>query len=156
MSSQGTVDKKLTALGIELPNPDQPVAAYVMHATSGKTLFLSGHLGKPGGSLCRGKLGESLSTAQGQLAARAAAISLIATLKSAVGDLDRIRIVKVLSLVNSTPDYTEQHLVTNAASELFVEVFGAHGVHARSAFGVASLPLGAAVEIELTAERLDD
>ena len=94
-----------------------------------------------------------MSTAEGKAAARAIAIDLMGTLHAAVGDLNRVkRIVKLMSLVNSTADFTEQHLVTNGASELFGEVFGAQGVHARSAFGVAQIPMGACVEIELIAE----
>jgi enamine deaminase RidA (YjgF/YER057c/UK114 family) len=94
-----------------------------------------------------------MSTEEGKAAARAIAIDLMGTLHAAVGDLNRVkRIVKLMSLVNSTGDFTEQHLVTNGASELFGEVFGAQGAHARSAFGVAQIPMGACVEIELIAE----
>jgi enamine deaminase RidA (YjgF/YER057c/UK114 family) len=94
-----------------------------------------------------------MATEEGQQAARAIAIDLMATLHTTLGDLNKIkRIVKVMSLVNSTPDYTEQHLVTNGCSELLAEVFGDKGKHARSAFGVAQIPLGACVEIELMAE----
>lgn len=100
-----------------------------------------------------GQLGAGLDTKDGAAAARAVAVDLLATLQSAVGDLNKVkRIVKVMSLVNSMPDFTEQHLVTNGASQLLAEVFGDKGVHARSAFGVSQLPLGAAVEIELIAE----
>ncbi|WP_317204860.1 RidA family protein [Janthinobacterium sp.] len=145
---------KLKALNIELPVVAPPAAAYVMFAQTGNTVFLSGHLAKKDGKIWVGQLGKNVTTEEAKLAARAVAIDLMATLQSACGgDLTRVkRIVKVMSLVNSTPDYTEQHLVTNGASELFVEVFGAHGAHARSAFGVAQLPLGACVEIELIAE----
>jgi enamine deaminase RidA (YjgF/YER057c/UK114 family) len=98
-------------------------------------------------------LGKNMSTAEGKAAARAIAIDLMGTLHAAVGDLNRVkRVVKLMSLVNSTGDFTEQHLVTNGASELFGEVFGAAGAHARSAFGVAQIPMGACVEIELIAE----
>jgi enamine deaminase RidA (YjgF/YER057c/UK114 family) len=101
-----------------------------------------------------GQLGLTMTTAEGQQAARAVAIDLMGTLQAAAGDLTNIkRIVKVLSLVNSTPTFTEHHLVTNGCSELLVQVFGAEvGAHARSAFGVAQLPLGACVEVELIAE----
>lgn len=146
--------EKIKALNIELPAVAAPAAAYVMFAQTGNTVFLSGHIAKKDGKVWAGQLGKNISTEEGKLAARAVAIDLIATLQSACGgDLNRVtRIVKVMSLVNSTGEYTEQHLVTNGASELFGEIFGAQGVHARSAFGVAQLPLGACVEIELIAE----
>ncbi len=100
-----------------------------------------------------GKLGENLTTEQGKTAARGIAIELLATLQAALGDLNKItRIVKLLVLVNSAPNFTQQHLVANGASELLMEVFGEKGPHARSAFGVAQIPLGACVEIELVAE----
>ncbi len=151
--TQSNVQEKLKALGIELPVAGAPAAAYVMAAQTGNTVFLSGHIAKKDGKPWVGKLGHDMTTEEGKAAARAIAIDLIATLKTHVGDLDRVkRIVKVMSLVNSTPEFTEQHLVTNGASELFVEVFGDAGKHARSAFGVAQIPLGACVEIELIAE----
>jgi enamine deaminase RidA (YjgF/YER057c/UK114 family) len=151
--SNPDVYAKLKSLGIELPSAGAPAAAYVMSAQTGNTVFLSGHIAKRDGKVWAGKLGADLATAEGRDAARSIAIDLIATLHAHTGDLNRVtRIVKVMSLVNSTPDYTEQHLVTNGASELFVEVFGDAGKHARSAFGVAQIPLGACVEIELIAE----
>lgn len=146
--------EKLKELKIELPAVATPAAAYVMFAQSGNTIFLSGHIAKKDGKPWVGQLGKNMTTEEGKLAARGVAIDLIATLQAACGgDLNRIkRIVKVMSLVNSTGDYTEQHLVTNGASDLFGEVFGEQGKHARSAFGVAQIPLGACVEIELIAE----
>ncbi len=100
-----------------------------------------------------GPVRQGLDTATGKQAARAVAIDLMGTLQAAVGDLSRVeRIVKVMSLVNSTPDFTDQHLVTNGCSELLAEVFGDKGAHARSAFGVAQIPMGACVEIELIAQ----
>jgi enamine deaminase RidA (YjgF/YER057c/UK114 family) len=146
--------EKLKALNIELPPVAKPVAAYVMHAQTGNTVFLSGHIAKKDGKPWVGQLGKNISTEEGKQAARAVAIDLIATLQDACGgDLNRVkRIVKVMSLVNSTSEYTEQHLVTNGASELLFEVFGEQGKHARSAFGVAQVPMGACVEIELIAE----
>lgn len=146
--------EKLRALNIELPAVATPAAAYVMYAQTGKTIFLSGHIAKKEGKPWVGQLGKDLQTAEGKLAARGVAIDLIATLQAACGgDLNRVkRIVKLMSLVNSTPEYTEQHLVTNGASELMVEVFGEQGKHARSAFGVAQIPLGACVEIEMIVE----
>jgi enamine deaminase RidA (YjgF/YER057c/UK114 family) len=146
--------EKLEALNITLPAVSAPAAAYVMHVRSGNTVYLSGHIAKKEGKPWVGQLGRDMTTEQGKEAARAVAIDLMATLQDACGgDLNRVRrIVKVMSLVNSTADFTEQHLVTNGASELFGEVFGPQGVHARSAFGVTQIPLGACVEIELIAE----
>jgi enamine deaminase RidA (YjgF/YER057c/UK114 family) len=151
--AQANVYDRLKELGIELPQAGAPAAAYVMSAQSGNTVFLSGHIAKKDGKPWVGKLGETLSTEEGQVAARSIAIDLIATLHAHVGDLNRVtRIVKLMSLVNSTPTFTEQHLVTNGASELVADVFGERGKHARSAFGVAQIPLGACVEIEMIAE----
>jgi enamine deaminase RidA (YjgF/YER057c/UK114 family) len=146
--------KNLAALNIELPTVAAPAAAYVMFAQTGNTVFISGHIAKKDGKVLVGQLGKNMVTEEGKAAARAIAIDLIATLQAACGgDLNRVsRIVKLMSLVNSTPEFTEQHLVTNGASELFVEVFGEQGKHARSAFGVAQIPLGACVEIELIVE----
>ena len=149
-----TFSEKLAALGIVLPAVAIPAAAYVMHSRIGNTVFLSGHIAKKDGKPWVGQFGRNISTEEGKLAARGVAIDLIATLQAACdGDLSRVRrIVKLMSLVNSTPDFTEQHLVTNGASELFGEIFGEQGKHARSAFGVAQIPMGACVEIELIAE----
>ena len=144
---------KLKALDITLPPVAIPAAAYVPFVQTGKLVFLSGHIAKKDGKPWVGQLGKNMTTAEGKAAARAVAIDLMGTLHVAAGDLDRVkRIVKVMSLVNSTGDFTEQHLVTNGASELLGEVFGNAGAHARSAFGVAQIPLGACVEIELLAE----
>ncbi len=145
---------KLTELGIELPPVSVPAAAYVPFVQTGKLVFLSGHVAKKDGKPWVGKLGENVDTAEGKLAARAVAVDLMGTLHAAVGDLNKIsRIVKLMSLVNSTGTFTEQHIVTNGASELFAEVFGPEkGAHARSAFGVAQIPMGCCVEIELIAE----
>ena len=144
---------RLQALHITLPPVAVPAAAYVPFVQTGKLVFLSGHIAKRDGKPWVGQLGKTLQTADGQAAARAVAIDLLGTLHAAVGDLNKVaRIVKVMSLVNSAPDYTEHHLVTNGCSELIGQVFGDKGAHARSAFGVAQLPLGACVEIELIAE----
>ncbi len=145
---------KLAELGITLPPVAIPAAAYVPFVQTGNLVFLSGHIAKKDGKAWVGQLGNNMSTDEAKLAARSIAIDLLGTLHAAVGDLNRVtRIVKVMSLVNSSADYTEQHLVTNGASELIGQVFGADkGAHARSAFGVAQLPLGACVEIELIAE----
>ena len=143
----------LQQLQITLPPVATPAAAYVPFVQTGSLVFLSGHIAKQDGKPWVGQLGRDMSTAQGQQAARAVAIDLLGTLHAAVGDLNRVqRIVKVMSLVNSSPDFTEHHLVTNGCSELIGQVFGTKGAHARSAFGVAQLPLGACVEIELIAE----
>ena len=149
-----SVAARLKALGIELPPLAVPAAAYVPFVQTGQLVFLSGHIAKKDGKPWVGQLGLTLGTEEGKAAARAIAIDLMGTLQAAVGDLDRVtRIVKVMSLVNSTPTFTEQHLVTNGCSELLGEVFGATvGAHARSAFGVAQIPMGACVEIELIAE----
>ena len=148
-----SVYDKLQQLGITLPPVSVPAAAYVPFVQTGKLVFLSGHIARRDGKPWVGKLGLNMTTDEGAQAARAVAIDLMGTLHAAVGDLNRVqRIVKVMSLVNSALDYTEQHLVTNGCSALLGEVFGERGAHARSAFGVALLPLGACVEIELIAE----
>jgi enamine deaminase RidA (YjgF/YER057c/UK114 family) len=146
--------EKLKTLNIELPPVAVPAAAYVMYVQTGNTVHVSGHIAKKDGKPWAGQLGRNMETEQGKQAARAIGIDLMATLQAACGgDLNRVkRIVKVVGLVNSTGDYTEAHMVTNGASELFGEVFGEQGRHARSAFSVAQLPMGACVEIELIAE----
>ena len=144
---------KLTQLNITLPPVSVPAAAYLPFVQTGKLVFLSGHIAKKDGQPWVGQLGKNMATPEGKAAARAIAVDLMGTLHAAVGDLNKVkRIVKLMSLVNSTGDFIEQHLVTNGASELFGEVFGDKGAHARSAFGVAQIPLGACVEIELIAE----
>jgi enamine deaminase RidA (YjgF/YER057c/UK114 family) len=144
---------KLKELGITLPPVATPAAAYVPFVQTGNLLFLSGHIARKDGKVWAGQFGKSITTEEGKAAARAVAVDLLGTLHAAVGDLNKIkRIVKVMSLVNSTADFTEQHLVTNGASELFGQVFGPQGAHARSAFGVAQIPMGACVEIELVVE----
>ncbi len=148
-----SVYDKLQDQGITLPPLATPAAAYVPFVRTGNLVFLSGHIAKKDGKAWVGQLGRNMSTDEGKHAARAIAIDLLGTLHAAIGDLNKVkRIVKVMSLVNSTGDYTEQHLVTNGASELFGIVFGDAGQHARSAFGVAQIPMGACVEIELIAE----
>jgi enamine deaminase RidA (YjgF/YER057c/UK114 family) len=149
-----SVYDKIKSLGITLPPVSVPAAAYVPFVQTGKLVFLSGHIARKDGKPWVGQLGAGLSTEEGRQAARAIAIELLGTLHAAVGDLNKVRrIVKLMSLVNSIPTFTEQHLVTNGASELMAEVFGSEkGSHARSAFGVAQIPLGACVEIELIAE----
>ncbi|MEO7150913.1 MAG: RidA family protein [Burkholderiaceae bacterium] len=148
-----SVYDRLKDLGIELPPLVVPAAAYVPFVRTGNLVFISGHIARRDGKPWVGQLGRDTDTATGKDAARRIAIDLLGTLHAAIGDLNRVeRIVKVLSLVNSSPDYTEQHLVTNGCSELLGEIFGERGAHARSAFGVAQLPMGACVEIELIAQ----
>jgi enamine deaminase RidA (YjgF/YER057c/UK114 family) len=148
-----SVYERLHSLQISLPEVEAPVAAFVPFVRAGNLLFVSGHIAKKNGKALAGKLGEQFTTSQGKEAARGIAIELMATLQAATGDLEKIkRIVKLLVLVNSAASFTEQHLVANGASELLVEVFAEKGPHARSAFGVAQIPLGACVEIELIAE----
>ncbi len=149
---------KLAELNIELPPVSVPAAAYVPFAHTGNLIFLSGHIARQDGKPWVGQLGLNMTTEEAKGAARAVAIDLLGTLAAAClavnKDLNHVkRIVKVTSLVNSTATYTEQHLVTNGCSELLGEVFGpVVGAHARCACGVAQLPLGACVEIELIAE----
>ena len=149
-----TASQRLQALGIQLPPVAVPAAAYVPFVQTGSLVFLSGHIAKRDGKPWVGQLGATISTSEGQAAARSVAIDLMGTLQAAVGDLQRVkRIVKVMSLVNSTGEFTESHLVTNGCSQLLMEVFGPEvGAHARSAFGVAQLPLGSCVEIEMIVE----
>ncbi len=149
-----TIAARLQALGIELPPLAIPAAAYLPFVQTGALVFISGHIAKKDGKPWVGQLGLTMTTEEGKAAARAIAIELMGTLQAAAGgDLARVkRIVKVMSLVNSTPTFTEQHLVTNGCSELLGEIFGDAGKHARSAFGVAQIPMGACVEIELIAE----
>jgi enamine deaminase RidA (YjgF/YER057c/UK114 family) len=149
---------KLAELDIELPPVSVPAAAYVPFVQTGNLIFLSGHIARQAGKPWVGQVGLTMTTDEAKVAARAVAIDLMGTLAAAClavnKDLNHVkRIVKVLSLVNSTATYTEQHLVTNGCSELLGQVFGPQvGAHARSAFGVAQLPMGACVEIELIAE----
>src|SRR5580700_5346516 len=148
-----SVYDKLAALKIKLREATAPVAAFLPYVRVGSLVFLSGHIAKKDGAPWVGQLGVNVTTEQGKEAARGVAIDLIGTLNAAVGDLNKIkRIVKLLVLVNSAPTFTDQHLVANGASELLGEVLGSSGPHARSAIGVAQLPLGSCVEIELIAE----
>lgn len=145
----------LSKLNITLPPVSVPAAAYVPFVQTGNLVFLSGHLAKQDGKVWVGQFGKDMSVEDGKLAARSVAIDLMGTLHAATGgDLNRVkRIVKLMSLVNSTGSFTEHHLVTNGASELIGQVFGGEvGAHARSAFGVAQIPMGACVEIEMIAE----
>ncbi len=147
----------LTQRGITLPPVATPAAAYVPFVQTGNLIFISGHIAKKDGKVWSGQLGTTMTTEEGKAAARSVAIDLLGTLHAALQatgrDLNGVkRIVKLMSLVNSSGDFTEQHLVTNGCSELIGELFGERGAHARSAFGVPQLPLGACVEIEMIVE----
>jgi enamine deaminase RidA (YjgF/YER057c/UK114 family) len=148
-----SVYEQLQKLQITLPGVTKPVAAFVPTVRAGNLLFVSGHIAQREGKPWVGQLGVNLELPEGKLAARTAAIDLLATLQDELKDLNRVqRVVKMLCLVNSGPHFTEQHLVANGASELLQEVFGEKGKHARSAFGVAQIPLGSCVEVELVVE----
>jgi len=153
-----TVYERMKALQITLPDVQPPVvdgyvASFVPFVRTGNLVYLSGRLAKKDGKPWSGKLGEQFTVPEGKQAARGIAIELLATLQAALGDLEKIkRIVKLMVLVNSTPNFTEQHVVANGASDLFLEIFGERGAHARSAFGVAQIPFGACVEMELIVE----
>ena len=148
-----SVYDRLSALNILLPEVTPPVAAFVPFVRTGNVVYLSGHIAKKDGKSWVGQLGLNVTTEEGKAAARAVAIDLLGTLHAATGDLNRIqRIVKLMVLVNSAPTFTEQHLVANGASELLGQILGDSGTHARSAFGVAQIPFGSCVEIELIAE----
>lgn len=143
----------LARLNITLPAVSAPAAAYVMAVQSGNTVYLSGHIARRDGKPLVGKLGQTMTTEEGKEAARNVAIDLLATLHAHTGDLNRVkRIIKLTSLVNSTTEFTEHHLVTNGASELIGEIFGDNGKHARCAYGVPQIPLGACVEIDMIAD----
>ena len=149
-----TPEERLEGLGIALPKPAAPVANYVPYVQTGNLLFIAGQISRtPDGANMPGKLGDTMTVEQGYAAARSAAIFAIAAIKSAVGDLDRVsRIVRVFSMVNCAPDFGDQPNVADGASDLFVGVFGDKGRHARCAIGHASLPGGAAIELEIIVE----
>jgi enamine deaminase RidA (YjgF/YER057c/UK114 family) len=147
----GTVEKKLASLGVTLPTPASPIANYVPFLRSGSLLILSGQLcfGTDGKLVATGQLGGSVSIADGQKAARACAINLLAQVKAALGELDAVaRVLRLGGFINSAPGFTDGAKVMNGASDLMVEVFGDKGRHARSTVGVAALPADAAVEVE--------
>src|SRR5882724_1250490 len=152
-----SVYDKLKELSITLPALTPPAAAYVPFVRSGNLIFLAGHIARKDGKPWVGQLGDNVSTEDGKAAARGVAIDLMATLHAATDNLDTIkRITKLVVLVNSTASFTDHHLVANGASELFALVFGDHGKHARSAFGVTQIPFGSCLEIELIAEVGDE
>ena len=147
----GSVEKKLASLGISLPTPATPIANYVPFVRSGNMLVVSGQLcfGADGNLVARGQLGGGVSMDDGEKAARACAVNLLAQLKAALGDLDKVtRVVRLGGFINSAPGFTDGPRVMNGASDLMVEVFGEKGRHARSTVGVAALPANAAVEVE--------
>jgi enamine deaminase RidA (YjgF/YER057c/UK114 family) len=156
-----TVYERLKALQITLPDVqpsvvDGYVAAFVPFVRTGNLVYLSGRLAKKDGKPWSGKVGRDITTLEGKQAARDIAIEVLATLQVALGDLDKIkRIVKLIVMVNSTPNFTESHVVANGASELFLEILGERGAHARTSFGGAEIPFGACVEVELIAEVID-
>jgi enamine deaminase RidA (YjgF/YER057c/UK114 family) len=156
-AAQGAPEDKVAQLGLVLPATSAPVANYVSAVRSGSLLFLSGHLPRDGaGKIIVGKIGRELDEAAGTNASRQTALALIATLKTELGSLDRVkRIVRVGGFVNCTDDFTRQPAVINGCSDLLVAVFGESGRHARAAIGVSSLPAGAAVEIDLVVEVSD-
>jgi enamine deaminase RidA (YjgF/YER057c/UK114 family) len=146
----GNVEKKLEELGIALPTPAAPIANYVGFVRSGRLLFVSGQLCLADGELvAKGKLGGDVTTEQGQAAARACAVNLLAQVKAALGDLDKVaRVVRLGGFINASPDFTDAAQVMNGASDLMVAAFGDKGRHARTTIGVAALPADAAVEVE--------
>lgn len=146
----GRIDAKLQELGIVLPDAPAPAANYVPFVQTGNTVFVSGQISSNAEGLILGKLGADMEVSEGQVAARSCGLALIAQVKAACGgDLDRVtRVIKLSGFVNSTPDFTQHPAVINGTSDLMAEVFGEEGAHARAAVGVASLPLGVAVEVE--------
>lgn len=145
------VEQRIKELGIELPEPVQPIASYVRWVQTGNLLFISGT--GPSDTAPRGKVDADVSVEEGNAVAREVGLQIIATIKEALGDLDRVsRVVKVLGMVNSSPDFAKQPQVINGCSDLLVEVFGDAGRHTRSAVGMGALPGGIAVEIECTVE----
>ena len=151
------VEEKIKELGIKLTTPAKPVANYVGAVRTGNLVFLSGKISKDkDGELIKGKLGSDLTIKQGYEAARMCGVAQLSALKAELGDLNNVvRIVKVTGFVNSDPDFTDQSKVVNGFSDLMVEVFGERGKHARAAVGMASLPLGVAVEVEMIVEVRD-
>jgi enamine deaminase RidA (YjgF/YER057c/UK114 family) len=146
-----TIDARLKELGIELPPVPQPAGNYVHAVQAGNLLFLSGK--GPGGEASTGKVGRDVPVEEAYQHARSVGLTLIAVMREALGDLERVnRVVKVLGMVNATPEFGQQPAVINGCSDLFVEVFGDKGRHARSAVGMGSLPGGITVEIECIVE----
>jgi enamine deaminase RidA (YjgF/YER057c/UK114 family) len=148
-----TVDDRLAELGIALPATTPPVANYVSTRRSGSLLFVSGHLCKRAGAVVSGRVGDDIDTETAYDLARLTALDVLGTVRAALGSLDDVAVVKITGFVNSAPGFTEQAAVINGASDLLVQVLGTErGAHARSAVGMAQLPLGAAVEVEAILE----
>ncbi len=151
-----SVEERLAELHIDIPETTTPVANYVTARRTGNMLYLSGHLGKRDGAVVTGSVGDDVDTDTAYDLARRAAIDLLGTARAALGTLDTVTVVKLTGFVHSAPAFTEQSAVINGASDLLVSVFGPErGRHARSAIGVAQLPLGAAVELEAIFEVVD-
>jgi enamine deaminase RidA (YjgF/YER057c/UK114 family) len=152
--SGATPEAKLAALGLTLPKVSAPIANYVAAVRSGNLVFLAGHIPRDAaGQVIAGKVGRDATPEQANAAARTTAVALLATLKQEIGELARVkRIVRVGGFVNAVDDFKTQPQVINGCSDLLVAVFGDRGKHARAALGVASLPLGAVVEIEMVVE----
>jgi enamine deaminase RidA (YjgF/YER057c/UK114 family) len=149
-----TPEERLAAMGLELPTPASPVANYVSYVQTGNLLYLAGQVSRtPDGEYMLGKLGDTMSVEDGYKAARSAALFTIATMKEAIGDLGRMaRFVRLFCMVNCTPNFGDQPSVMDGASDLFVDVFGDKGRHARCAVGHVSLPGGCAIEMEAIVE----
>jgi enamine deaminase RidA (YjgF/YER057c/UK114 family) len=150
----GNIENKLSALGIQLPEPPKPLAAYIAAKQTGNLVFTAGQLPMVNGNLiATGLLGRDIEVEAAKAAAQTCVINALSAVKGVIGDLDKIKqIVRVVGYVASVPEFTQQPAVVNGASELLLEIFGEAGRHARSAVGVSVLPLNAAVEVELTVE----
>jgi len=146
----GKVEARLASLGLTLPEAPNPIANYLPAVLAGNLLFISGQISKAAdGSVIKGRLGAELTLEQGQEAAQASALAILAQARAAIGDLDRIgQVVKLTGFVNATADFVDHPQVINGASDLMVEVLGENGRHTRAAVGVTSLPLGCAVEVD--------
>ena len=149
-----TVEERLNQLGLRLPPPPQPLENYVEAVVTGNLVFVAGHLARRNdGTWITGKLGQDLTVDQGYEGAQYAALGVLATLKASLGTLEQVkRVVRLMCMVNSAPDFTEQHKVANGASDIFVEVFGDGGRPARAAVGMAALPFNACCELETVVE----
>ena len=150
----GSIESKLDRIGLKLPEPPKPIAAYIPAKQAGKLVFTAGQLPTVNGELVsKGLLGQDVEIEDANKASRICTLNALGAIKGVIGDLDRIKqIVRVVGYVASVPTFTQQPAVVNGASELLLEIFGEAGKHARSAVGMAVLPLNASVEIELTVE----